>query len=160
MADIEESAQIVEIWPYAPGVKMLISSSDGRGFVVGQDEMISSTRKGRGVLSLDAPSTSVLVTPAEGDHVAVIGENRMLLVFPLAQVPEMARGKGVRLQRYKSGGLSDARVFAMKEGLTWRDSAGRTFTVARADLRDWMGERSAVGRLPPKGFPRSNKFED
>ena len=102
----------------------------------------------------------MLVTPAEGDHVAVIGENRMLLVFPLAQVPEMARGKGVRLQRYKSGGLSDARVFAMKEGLTWRDSAGRTFTVARADLRDWMGERSAVGRLPPKGFPRSNKFED
>jgi topoisomerase-4 subunit A len=99
------------------------------------------------------------VTPAAGDHVAVIGENRKLLVFPLAQVPHMARGKGVRLQRFKDGGLSDARVFALGDGLTWRDSAGRTFTVAKADLKPWIGVRAEAGRLPPKGFPRNNCFE-
>ena len=99
------------------------------------------------------------MVPAAGDHVATIGENRKLLVFPLEQVPEMARGKGVRLQRFKDGGLSDARVFAIADGMTWRDSAGRTFTVAKADLKDWIGDRAESGRLPPKGFPKNNKFE-
>jgi len=80
-------------------------------------------------------------------------------VFPLAQVAEMRRGKGVRLQRYKDGGLSDARVFALDDGLTWRDSAGRTFTVIKTDLKDWIGNRAEAGRLPPKGFPKNNKFE-
>ncbi len=87
-----------------------------------------------------------------------IGENRKLLVFPLSQTPEMARGKGVSLQRYKDGGLSDARVFVLDEGLTWRDSAGRNFTVAQADLKDWIANRAESGRLPPKGFPKNNKF--
>ena len=87
-----------------------------------------------------------------------MGENRKLLVFPLDQVPEMARGKGVRLQRYKDGGMSDARVFAMADGLTWKDSAGRTFTVSKADLKDWIGNRAEAGRLPPKGFPKNNRF--
>ena len=159
MADIDEAAAIVAVWPYAPGEKMLIAASDGRGFVVGQDEMISSTRKGRGVLVVDAPALACLATPAAGDHVATIGENRKLLAFPLTQVAEMARGKGVRLQRYKDGGLSDARVFALADGLTWRDSAGRTFTVAKAELKEWIGNRAEAGRLPPKGFPKNNKFE-
>jgi len=159
MADIDESASIVAIWPYVAGEKMLLAASDGRGFVVGQDEMISSTRKGRAVLNVDAPALASLVTSAAGDHVAVIGENRKLLVFPLAQIPEMSRGKGVRLQRYKDGDLSDARVFSLESGLTWRDSAHRTFTVGKDDLKEWIGNRAEAGRLPPKGFPKNNKFE-
>ena len=159
MADIDESASIVAVWAYAPGDKLLIASSDGRGFIVGEDELLSSTRKGRAVLNVTAPATAALIVPAAGDHVAVIGENRKLLVFPLAQLNEMARGKGVRLQRYKDGGIADAKVFALADGLTWRDSAGRTFTVDRRDLKDWIGNRAEAGRLPPKGFPKSNKFE-
>ena len=100
---------------------------------------------------------AVVCTEAEGDHVAIIGENRKLLIFPLTQVPEMTRGKGVRLQRYKDGGISDAKVFKLKEGLTWKDTAGRTWTVAKDDLRDWIGNRAEAGRLPPKGFPKSQQ---
>jgi topoisomerase-4 subunit A len=159
MADLDESAEIVAVWLYAAGEKMLVATSDGRGFVVGQDEMLSSTRKGRAVLNVDAPAKARLAVSAAGDHVAVVGENRKLLVFPLVQTPEMARGKGVRLQRYKDGGLADARVFRLTEGMSWRDSAGRAFTVARADLKDWIGNRSEAGRLPPKGFPKSNRFD-
>jgi topoisomerase-4 subunit A len=158
MADIDESASIVAVWPYVSAGKMLLAASDGRGFVVSQDEMISATRKGRAVLNVEAPALASVITPAVGDHVAVIGENRKLLVFPLSQVPAMARGKGVRLQRFKDGGLSDARVFALSDGLTWRDSAGRTFTVGRTDLKEWIGNRAEAGRLPPKGFPRNNRF--
>ncbi|MGD0762954.1 MAG: DNA topoisomerase IV subunit A [Roseiarcus sp.] len=159
MADIDEGADIVAAWLYEPGEKMLVATTNGRGFVVGQDEMLSSTRKGRAVLNVDAPARACLATPAAGDHVAVIGENRKLLAFPLAQLPQMARGKGVRLQRYKDGGLSDARVFALRDGMTWRDSAGRTFTIGRAELKPWIGNRAEAGRLPPKGFPRNNRFE-
>ena len=111
------------------------------------------------MLIVDPPARAHLATSAAGDHLAVIGENRKLLAFPLAQVAEMARGKGVRLQRYKDGGLSDARAFALADGLTWRDSAGRTFTVIQTDLKEWIGNRAEAGRLPPKGFPKNNKFE-
>jgi topoisomerase-4 subunit A len=159
MADLDESAEIVAVWLYAAGEKMLVATNDGRGFVVGQDEMLSATRKGRAVINVDAPARASLVTPAAGDHVAVVGDNRKLLVFPLSQAPEMARGKGVRLQRYKDGGLADARVFKLADGMSWRDSAGRAFTVAKADLKDWIGNRAEAGRLPPKGFPKSNRFE-
>jgi len=159
MADIDESASIVAVWAYAAGAKRLIAASDGNGFIVGDDELLSSTRKGRAVLNVAAPAAAALIVPAAGDHVAVIGQNRKLLVFPLSQLNEMGRGKGTRLQRYKDGGVSDAKVFALREGLTWRDSAGRTFTVARPELNDWMGNRAEAGRLPPKGFPKNNKFE-
>jgi topoisomerase-4 subunit A len=159
MADIDESADIVAVWPYAAGEKLLVATSDGRGFVVGQDEMLSATRKGRAVSTSTRRREVRLVTPAAGDHVATIGENRKLLVFPLNQVPEMARGKGVRLQRYKDGGISDARVFKLSEGMTWRDSAGRTFTVSKAEIKDWIGTRAEAGRLPPKGFNKSNRFD-
>jgi topoisomerase-4 subunit A len=159
MADLDEGADIVAVWPYAPGEKMLVASSDGRGFLVGQDEMLSATRKGRALVNVDAPAKVRLATPAAGDHVATIGENRKMLVFPLAQVPEMARGKGVRLQRFNDGGLSDARVFKLADGLTWRDSAARTFTVGKSDLKEWIGARAEAGRLPPKGFPKNNRFE-
>jgi topoisomerase-4 subunit A len=119
---------------------------------------VANTRKGKQILNLDAPAKAVVCTEAEGDHVAIIGENRKLLIFPVKQMPEMTRGKGVRLQRYKDGGVSDAKVFKLKEGLTWKDTAGRTWTVAKEDLRDWIGDRTEAGRLPPKGFPKSNRF--
>jgi len=96
--------------------------------------------------------------PADGDHVAIIGQNRKLLCFPISEVAEMGRGKGVRLQRYKDGGLSDAKTFNLADGLTWRDTSGRTWTVAQADLLEWLGHRAEAGRLPPKGFPKSNTF--
>ena len=159
MADIDESAAIVAVWPYAPGAKRLIVASDGNGFVVGEDELPSATRKGRSVLNVSGKATAALTVAAAGDHVAVIGQNRKLLVFPISQLNEMARGKGTRLQRYKDGGVSDAKVFSIAEGLTWRDSAGRTFTVSRPELDEWIGNRAEAGRLPPKGFPKNNRFE-
>ena len=159
MADIDESGSIVAVWPYAPNAKRLVVSSDGYGFIVGEGELLSSTRKGRAVLNVTALANAALVVPADGDHVAVIGQNRKLLAFPVSQLNEMARGKGTRLQRYKDGGVSDAKVFAVADGLSWRDSAGRTFTVARPELNEWIGNRAEAGRLPPKGFPRNNRFE-
>jgi topoisomerase-4 subunit A len=158
MADIEDGADIAAVLPYRAGAKALIAGSDGRGFIVGHDDMLSSTRKGRAVLILDTPAEAAVLTPAEGDHIAIIGQNRKLLIFSLAQAPEMARGKGVRLQRYKDGGVSDARAFTLKEGLTWRDSSQRLWTVEAKELKDWIGNRAEAGRLPPKGFPKNNKF--
>jgi len=158
MADVEEGSDVFAAFPYKAGAKMLVASSDARGFVAPQDEMVGNTRKGKAVLNVDAGARMCVVVEAQGDHVATIGENRKMLVFPLADVPEMARGKGVRLQRFRDGGLSDARVFALKEGLSWQDSAGRTFNVAKADLKEWIGARAEAGRLPPKGFPKNNRF--
>ncbi|HLM38083.1 MAG TPA: DNA topoisomerase IV subunit A [Microvirga sp.] len=158
MVDLEEGADFIAAFPYRAGAKLLVVGSDGRGFIVPTDEIVANTRKGKQILNLDAPAKTVVCTEAGGDHVAIIGENRKLLIFPVKQMPEMTRGKGVRLQRYKDGGVSDAKVFKLKEGLTWKDTAGRTWTVAKEDLRDWIGDRTEAGRLPPKGFPKSNRF--
>jgi topoisomerase IV subunit A len=158
MADIEEGETIAAVFPYAQGRKMLVAASDGRGFVANQDEMVGGTRKGKLLLNVTAPATAALIVPADGDHVAAIGENRKLLIFPLAQLPQMPRGKGVRLQKYRDGGLSGAKVFYLGEGLTWKDSAARTFGVSGRELRDWIGNRAEAGRLPPKGFPKNNRF--
>jgi topoisomerase-4 subunit A len=158
MVDLDEGADFIAAFPFRAGGKLLVVGSDGRGFVIPTDDIVANTRKGKQILNLDAPAQAVVCTEAEGDHVAIIGENRKLLIFPIKQVPEMTRGKGVRLQRYKDGGVSDAKVFKLKEGLTWKDTSGRTWTVAKEDLRDWMGDRTEAGRLPPKGFPKSNKF--
>jgi topoisomerase-4 subunit A len=158
MADMNEGTEIVAVFPYVVEEMRLVVASDGRGFVAPCDDMIGGTRKGKMLLNLDAPFKAVLIVPAQGNHVAVIGENRKLLVFPLDQVPEMTRGKGVKLQKYRDGGIADAKVFDLSEGLTWKDSAGRTFTVVKRDLRDWIGTRAEAGRLPPKGFPKSNRF--
>jgi topoisomerase-4 subunit A len=157
MADIGEGEEIVSVFPYVAGEKMLVASSDGRGFIAPTDEMVGGTRKGKMLLNVDS-AKAALIVPAVGDHVAIIGENRKFLVFPCEQVPEMARGKGVRLQKYRDGGISDARVFRRADGLTWQDSAGRKFTLAFRDLSEWVGNRADAGRLPPKGFPKSNKF--
>jgi topoisomerase-4 subunit A len=158
MAEIDEGADIALTFAYKPGQKMLAATSDGRGFIVNQDDMVGNTRKGKVVMNPDAGVKVAVLAPAEGDHVAIIGENRKLLVFSAADVPEMARGKGVRLQRYKDGGVADAKMFAIADGLTWTDSAGRNFTVAKPELNDWIGNRADAGRLPPKGFPKNNKF--
>lgn len=158
MIDLEESAEIVAAFPYRAGLKLLVASTEGRGFVVSSDDVVANTRKGRQVLNVDLPIEAMLVTPAEGDHVAIIGQNRKLLCFPLSEVAEMSRGKGVKLQRYKDGGLSDAKVFKLADGLTWLDSSGRTWTVAQSELTEWLGHRAEAGRLPPKGFPKNNRF--
>ena len=158
LADLEEAEEIVAVRPYEPGTDLLVVASDARGFVVSQDDAVGGTRKGKALMTLDAPVKLQLAVAAKGDHVATVGENRKLLVFPLAQVPRMARGKGMRLQRYKDGGLSDAKVFTLADGLTWKDTSGRTWTVSPDELRDWLGNRAEAGRLPPKGFPKSNRF--
>ena len=157
-ADIEEDAKVEKTMLHTPGASLLLISDDGRGFVAAEDDLISATRKGRAALSVEGASKLKIVTPAEGDHVAIIGDNRKLLVFPLEEAPRMARGKGVRMQRYKDGGVADAKVFALAEGLSWTDSSGRAFNVSRADLKEWIGHRADAGRLPPRGFPRSNRF--
>ena len=158
MADIDEGAAIVDVLPYRPNTKILIASSIGRGFVSSAEDVVANTRKGRQVLNVDAKETARLIVTVEGDHVAVIGENRKLLCFPLVQMAEMARGKGVRIQKYKDGGISDLKTFTLADGLTWRDTSGRTWTVSSVDLAEWMGNRAEAGRLPPKGFPKSNRF--
>ena len=158
MVDIEEGADIVDLFVYRAGAKRLIASDIGNGFVVPEDELIANTRKGKQVLNVSGTQEAKLCVPAHGDMVAVIGQNRKLLVFPADQLPEMSRGKGVRLQKYKDGGISDARLFRRDEGLTWTDSSGRTYSKSLDDLHDWVGERAQAGRQPPTGFPRNNKF--
>ncbi|WP_188610533.1 DNA topoisomerase IV subunit A [Chelatococcus reniformis] len=158
MVDIDEGAEVVATFPYRPGEKLLLSTTDGRGFVAPADDIVANTRKGKQVLVVDAPAKLALCVPAEGDHVAIVGQNRKLVIFPTVQMPEMSRGKGVRLQRYRDGGVSDAKVFNLADGLTWKDTSGRTWTVIATDLTEWIGNRAEAGRLPPKGFPRNNKF--
>jgi topoisomerase-4 subunit A len=156
--DLEQESDIVTVFPLLGGRKFLVASRAGRGFSVPEDECVANTRKGKQVLNVDPPDEARAMTPIEGEMVAAIGENRKLILFPLEQVPEMGRGRGVRLQRYKDGGLSDVRTFAGKDGLTWQDSAERTFTLTLKELADWRGNRADAGRLAPKGFPKSNKF--
>ena len=158
-ADIDEGETLAHVIPHTAGAHLLLIADDGRGFIAAQDDLLSSTRKGRAALSVDAPAKLRVVADATtGDHVAIIGENRKLLVFPLEEAPRMARGKGVRMQRYKDGGVADAKVFALKEGLTWTDNSGRVFTVSKTELAEWIGHRAEAGRLPPRGFPRNNRF--
>ena len=156
--DLEQEADLVSVFPAAGGRKFLVASREGRGFVVQEDECIANTRKGKQVLNVSLPDEARAMCVVEGEMVATIGENRKLVLFGLDQVPEMTRGRGVRLQRYKDGGLSDIKTFKAADGLSWTDSAGRLFTLTMKELTDWRGNRSDAGRIAPKGFPRSNKF--
>ncbi|WJR67421.1 DNA topoisomerase IV subunit A [Neorhizobium sp. CSC1952] len=158
MVDMENDQDILTAFVHDPSRKLILASTAGNGFVVAESEMVANTRKGKQIMNVSMPDEARLVVPVSGDHVAVVGENRKLLVFPLAQLPEMTRGKGVRLQRYKDGGISDVKCFAMADGLSWEDSAGRSFTRSKDELAEWMGDRASAGRLVPKGFPRSGKF--
>ncbi len=157
-ADLEQDADIVSVFRYQGGRKLLVASHQGRGFIVPEDECLGTTRKGKQVLNVKPPDKACAITPVEGDLVAAIGENRKMVIFPLDQVPEMTRGRGVRLQRHKDGGLSDIKTFEVEKGLSWSDSAGRVFNMSLKELADWRGNRADAGRLAPKGFPKSNTF--
>ena len=148
--------KVVALYACASDLTLILASSDGRGFRIGAEACMAQTKNGRRIMMPANGASLLLVVPVSGDHVAVIGENRRLLVFPLNQLPEMARGRGVILQRYKDGGLSDLKTLVLTEGLTWA-SGGRT--RREKDLREWYGKRSQVGRAAPRGFPRDNKFE-
>ena len=156
--DLEQESDLISVEPFNGGRKFLIAAHDGRGFIVPEDECLANTRKGKQILNVKMPNEARALTPIEGELVASVGENRKMLIFPLDQVPEMTRGRGVRVQRYKDGGLSDVKTFKAGEGLTWIDSAGRTFTLTLKELADWRGNRADAGRLAPKGFPKNNKF--
>ena len=121
-----------------------------------EDDVIAQTRTGKQVLNVKGDARALVCSPVVGDHVAVVGENRKVLVFPIGELPEMGRGKGVRLQKYKDGGLNDAATFVRAEGLSWLDPAGRTRTETK--LEEWIGKRASAGRMAPRGFPRDNKF--
>ena len=158
--DLEQEADVVAVFRYQGGRKFLVASRQGRGFIVAEDECLANTRKGKQVLNVKSPDAACAVTTAEGELVAAIGENRKLLIFPIDQVPEMTRGRGVRLQRHKDGGLSDIKTFEVEKGLGWTNSAGRAFNLTLKELADWRGSRADAGRLAPKGFPKTNKFDD
>jgi topoisomerase-4 subunit A len=158
IVDMENDQDVLTAFVHDPARKLLIASAAGNGFVITESEMVANTRKGKQIMNVAMPDETKMVVTVKGDQVAIIGENRKLLVFPLAQIPEMTRGKGVRLQRYKDGGISDIRCFTLSEGLTWSDSAGRSFTKSQAELTEWIADRGTAGRVVPKGFPRSGKF--
>ncbi|MBD8650004.1 DNA topoisomerase IV subunit A [Rhizobium sp. CFBP 13726] len=158
IVDMENDQDILTAFVHDASRKMVIASTAGYGFVIAESEMVANTRKGKQVMNVSMPDEAKLVVQVKGDHVAIVGENRKMLVFPLDQLPEMTRGKGVRLQRYKDGGISDIRCFAIDTGLAWEDSAGRAFNRSKDELLEWMGDRASAGRTVPKGFPRSGKF--
>jgi topoisomerase-4 subunit A len=157
--DLEQEADVVAVFRHQGGRKFLLASAQGRGFVVSEDECLANTRKGKQVLNVTLPDAARAIAVVEGELVASIGENRKMVTFPLDQVPEMTRGRGVRLQRYKDGGLSDLKTFRAEEGLSWTDAAGRAFSLTLKELADWRGNRADAGRLAPKGFPRTNTFK-
>jgi topoisomerase-4 subunit A len=158
IVDMENDQDIVTAFVHSPERKLLLSSHVGNGFLVPEAEVIANTRKGKQVMNVKAPDEARHCIPITGDSVAIVGENRKMLVFPLTEIPELGRGKGVRLQRYKDGGVSDIRVFTMEQGLTWQDASSRTFTRGKLELLEWVGPRATAGRMVPKGFPRSGKF--
>ncbi len=161
MVDMDNDADIISIFVHNPKRKLLIASTLGNGFVVPEAGTIANTRKGKQVLNVKMPVEAVICSfvGPDDDRVAVVGENRKLLVFKLEQIPEMGRGKGVRLQRYKDGGVKDVKTFEAGEGLSWVDGGGRTHLRSLDELAEFVGERAQAGRLVPRGFPKSGKFE-
>ncbi|WP_234853869.1 DNA topoisomerase IV subunit A [Paracoccus everestensis] len=159
MIDLPNEAEVIALFPWREGERYLVASKAGDGFIVGAGDILAQTKSGKQVLNGDA----LLCRPVGGDHVAVVGTNRKMLVFPVSELPEMSRGKGVRLQKYRSGGglvaddsLSDAAFITLADGLRWQESGGRTRT--EPDLTAWLGKRASAGSMAPRGFPRDNKF--
>jgi len=153
-----EDADVVAALAYQGGRKFLVASYGGNGFVVPEDDVLGTTRKGKQVLNLKSPDKATGMTTVDGELAAAIGANRKMVIFALDQVPEMGRGRGVRLQRYKEKGLSDVTTFKANGGMSWIDGAGRSFTLDMKELKDWRGNRADAGRIAPKGFPKNNKF--
>ncbi|MCI5041068.1 MAG: DNA topoisomerase IV subunit A, partial [Donghicola eburneus] len=156
MVDLPNDVEIVDLFIHKPGRKLLLASSAGDGFIAPEDDLVAQTRSGKQVLNVKGEVRAKVCKTVDGDHVAVVGENRKVLVFAIEELPEMSRGKGVRLQKYKDGGLSDATTFTLANGLSWKDPAGRTRT--ESDLAEWIGKRATAGRMAPRGFPRDNTF--
>ncbi len=155
MVDFGDDEDIVSLLIHEPERRLLVAAADGRGFVVEEKDVMAQTRNGKQILNLSADTQARVCCPVEGDSVAVIGENRKLLVFPVSELPVMARGRGVQLQKYKDGGLSDSKTFDKADGLSWR-LGDRVRT--EADIRPWQGKRAQAGRLAPRGFSKDNKF--
>ncbi|MEW7007619.1 DNA topoisomerase IV subunit A [Lentilitoribacter sp. EG35] len=158
MVDMDNDQDVLTAFVHKPDRKLMLASTVGNGFIAKEADLIANTRKGKQVMNVKMPDEAHICVEVRGDYVAVVGKNRKMLVFPLVQLPEMARGKGVRLQRYKDGGISDLRCFSMEEGLSWEDSAGRSYTRSKEELTEWLGDRAQAGRMVPKGFPRTGKF--
>ncbi len=155
LAEMTNEDDIAALFIWREATRHLVASNVGRGFVVKSEDLLAEKRTGKTVLNLKPGEEARLCIPAEGDHVAIIGENKKLLIFPLDQIPELTRGAGVMLQKYKDGTLGDIKVFRATDGLTWR--LGEK-TRTETDLRPWLGERAQTGRMPPNGFPKSGKF--
>ncbi|AZN99302.1 DNA topoisomerase IV subunit A [Mesorhizobium sp. M9A.F.Ca.ET.002.03.1.2] len=158
IVDMDNDQDIVTAFVHDPKRKLLLVSHGANGFIVPEEEVVANTRKGKQVMNVKAPDEAKRCVPVAGDHLAIVGENRKMLVFPLAEIPEMGRGKGVRLQKYKDGGVLDIKTFTLASGLSWQDSADRTFIKSREELVEWIGARASAGRMVPKGFPRTGKF--
>jgi topoisomerase-4 subunit A len=159
--DLDAEVEIVQLIAVRPGMKLLIASSDGKGFITSGDATLAETRKGKQLVNVRPGGRVAVVRPIseDADAVAVIGENRKMLVFPMAELPELARGQGVTLQRYRDGGLADATAFRFAEGLSWALGGDTGRVRTETDLSAWRAARGAAGRMPPIGFPRSNRFE-
>jgi topoisomerase-4 subunit A len=156
LIELGDDDEAIALFKYQEGAKRLLAGANGYGFIVNEEDLLAAKRGGKQVLSVDSKERALVAAMVEGDMVAAIGKNRKLLIFPLAELPEMPRGKGVKLQAYKDGGLADAIVFAKADGLSWVDAAGRVRTVP--DWKDWIGKRAQAGLMAPKGFSRSGKF--
>jgi len=155
LVDLGNEDDIVTLFVHDPGARLLVASSDGRGFVVKEEAVLAQTRAGKQVLNVANGVTAHVCVRIAGDHVAVVGENRKLLIFPLDDLPEMGRGRGNMLQRYQKGGLSDVTTCVGKEGLHWKIGER---TRIETDIEAWMGKRGAAGRVVPKGFSKANRF--
>jgi topoisomerase-4 subunit A len=160
MLDIPAEAQIVELLVHKPGTRLLLAATSGKGFVAQASELLAETRKGRQVVNVrgDVKLTVVREISPEDDHVAAVGDNRKLVVFHLQEMPEMARGQGVTVQRYRDGGLSDAKTFKLADGLSWAMGGETGRTRTESEIGMWKVARGAAGRMPPQGFPKDNKF--
>ena len=155
MVELGNDQDIVQLLVHEPGSKLVVAATDGRGFAVPEDSVVAQTRSGKQVLNLSPGVEAQACARAEGDSIAVVGSNRKMVIFPLSELPEMTRGRGVIMQRYAQGGLSDIAGFDRTDGLTWR-SGQRTRREAALD--QWIGKRGQAGRVAPRGFPRSNRF--
>jgi topoisomerase-4 subunit A len=155
MIELDDKERILAVFPHRPGRKRILASKAGYGFVALEDEAVAFRRAGKQVLNCEGEGAA-LCLEASGDCLALIGDNGKILIFPVAELPEMPRGKGVKLQSYREGGLRDGLVFAAAEGASWIDGGGRR--RAWLDWRDWQGRRGAGGKLAPRGFASNRKF--
>eukprot|EP01037_Dinobryon_pediforme_P021784 gene21784-22753_t len=160
--DMDQDQDVLAVFVHRPDRRLLVATKSGRGFVVAEADVVAQTRKGKQVLNVPAGDEAriCIEAPRGATHVAVIGDNRKFLVFPAEQIPEMQKGSGVKLQAYKDGGIADVKFFNSGQGLTWTSSSGNAFTRSLDELKEWIGLRAQAGRLPPRGFPATNRFDN